>query len=183
MKYLPSVKSTLFTALATFISYFGYTQEKAIDSLRLYFPGPANQDTSKYAMIYVTRSESDPNPDYWGEIYIDRFPMAKIVSDAKYIIYCAKQGETEIRCGDEYSINVNMSPGEKIYVSMTLNGTKKMIVPKLERLDQGNGEKKFTSSTLSTIRIYDPDPMEYTFHGEKIQSWYTRDELKKDRLQ
>lgn len=177
MKYTVFKRSIVFTAIVFLSFHFGYAQQKTIDSLRLYFPGPVNQDSSKYATIFVTRSASDPNPYFWQEIYIDRFPMARIMCEAKYIIYCAKQGATEIGCGTKDPLRINISPGEKIYISMTIEGTGKKIA-KLEQLDRDDGEKKFNSSTASTIRIYDPDPMEYIFHGEKLQSWYTRDEAK-----
>jgi hypothetical protein len=171
----------VFIAFLVLLTGSSFAQDKTSDTTHFLFPGPVNQDTTKYATIYIFRPESDPNPDYWQGIFIEQYPMAKIYHELKYIIYCAHYGLTDIGVepNSKTPFRINISPGEKIYISLEIQGTVKNPVPVFLQLDSELGAEKFNDSQASLVKIYDMDPMEYKFHGQTIQSWYVREENKK----
>lgn len=181
MKSLNPFRGRLFQALLFLYTLNAAAQEKAIDSMRLNYPGPTNQDTSKYATIYIVRPEYDPLPDWWQLLSIDEFPMVKIQHNNRYVVQCARTGTVQISWGEgtEASLTMTIRPGEKIYLRVTCQKTKPQPTPKVEFLSGEIGRMAFDSLNVKPTYIYDPDPMEWQFNRKILESYTVHDPQKK----
>jgi hypothetical protein len=166
---------------SSLISLSVLAQKEGIDSFRIFYPGPLNQDTSKYTNIYIMRSGDDPAPNWWQVLFIDDYPMAKIQYDNRYIIRCAKNGPTKLSCGDgtESIVELNIHSGDKIYLRMTMEKAKPNPIGKLFLLNPADGIRDFDTMNILPINIYDPDPMEWKFNRGIIESSTVHDPHKK----
>jgi hypothetical protein len=174
MKLLRTLTLSVF--ILVFVSTV-YGQQKFIDSLGLYFPGPAKQDSSKYCTIFLFRPSSDPFPERWQTFFIEQYPMAKIYTNSRYMIQCALTGTTIIGCNpeDKAGIPLETKPGAKFYIRFTVAGTQREPIPLIELLDDSTGSLEFNSIDVPILHIYDPDPMEMNFHGQTLTSDYVRE--------
>lgn len=181
MKSLNALPGLLLQTLLFICTLHATAQEKAPDSMRVNYPGPVNQDTSRYATIFIVRPDYDPLPDWWQLLSIDEFPMVKVQQNNRYVVQCARTGMVKISCGPDVDANLslNVRPGEKIYVRVICQKAKREPSSRVELLPGDIGRKAFDSLHPLPICIYDQDPMEWQFNRKILESYTIHDPDKK----
>ena len=145
-------------------SVFFYTataQKTYADSVAyLSVPGPANQDTTKFATFYIMRPYGEVAKNYWLGIYFNNDQMVRVNNGLKYVIKYAGTGDVEIWTRNEQktSVNIHVEPGKTYYLQLTMISGDKIGFPKLELLDDTTGINAFDKITLLPLYVYDPDP-------------------------
>src|SRR5258705_3191988 len=135
----------LFATLSAAGAISGYSvsaQKSVADSVRyLSVPGPANQDTTKYATFYVIRPDNDIARTFWMGIYFDDTLMVRVDNAIRYIIKYPKTGNTKIWVKNEQvsSLTINVEPGKKYYLQMNTEPGGKTGFTKLIQLDEKDG--------------------------------------------
>ncbi len=155
--------SLLFALIITGVIFcFVATAQKTYaDSAKyLSVPGPANQDTSKYATFYIIRPDGDVLRNYWMGIYFDNAQMVRADNNMRYIIKYPKTGNVEIWTRNEKkeSINIPVEEGKKYYLQVTFEVGGKTGFPKFIQLDEKEGEEAFNKINSLPLYVYDPDP-------------------------
>jgi hypothetical protein len=161
----------LFTVNAT-------AQTTNIDATKLSIPGPANQDTTKFATVYLIRPDSPVAAEYWTGILLDEYVMAKVFNGTRFIIKCAKTGNITFRAGlekEKSTIEINAEPGKSYYIQMNMVHGTKHDLPQLTLLNETEGTEAFNSIRNKPVPIFDPDPIQFVFAFKKIPSQYIWD--------
>jgi hypothetical protein len=154
------------------------TAQVNMDTLKLWIPGPANQDTTKFSTFYVIRPSGPVAADYWTGIFFDEYVMAQVYNETRFVIKCAKTGNLVISAGPDKNksiININAEPGRSYYIQMNIVHESKHDVPKLSLLDEQEGTAVFNSIRNQPVPIFDPDPLQLVYGFKKIPSQYVWD--------
>jgi hypothetical protein len=138
------------TAQKTYMDYAKY----------LLVPGPANQDTTKFATFYVMRPDNNIAKTFWFGIYFDDTLMVRVDDAMRYVIKCAKTGNIKIwvKNPEQSLVTVNIEPGKKYYLQMITEPGAKTGSTKLVQLDEKEGEGAFNKMEYPPLYVYDPDP-------------------------
>lgn len=136
------------------------TQTTNTDNLKLNTPGPANQDTTKFATFYIIRPDGDVLKNYWMGIYFDEAQMIRINNNTRCVIKYAKTGSVEIWSRNEQksSVNIQVEAAKKYYVQATFEAGGKTGFPKIVQLNDEEGEMAFNKTESPALYVYDPDP-------------------------
>jgi hypothetical protein len=149
-----SITGVIFCLAAT-------AQKTYADSAKyLSVPGPANQDTTKFATFYVMRPDNDIARTFWFGIYFDDTLMVRVDDAMRYIIKYAKTGNVKIwvKNPEQSLVTVNIEPGKKYYLQMITEPGGKTGSTKLVQLDEKEGEEVFNKMEYPPLYVYDPDP-------------------------
>jgi hypothetical protein len=157
-------KLSVLLVLFLFSNQFVWAQKTVADSAKyLSLPGPANQDTTKYATFYVMRSDHDRT--FWVGINFNDTLMVRVQANVSYVIKYAKTGNVNIWSAanllKKSSVWVNVEPGKKYYLQIELKpGVGKYGSPTvtLTQLDEKQGEEVFKDQQQPTLYVFDPDP-------------------------
>jgi hypothetical protein len=143
-------------------SYKTSAQNTNKDSARyLSVPGPANQDTTKYATFYLMRPDNDIARNKWLGIYFDDTLIVRVDDDYRYVIRYARMGNIHVwskAYADPSSLSLNAEPGKKYYIKMDMEPGGKIGNPKLTQLEEKDGEETFNKIKNPPLYVYDPDP-------------------------
>jgi hypothetical protein len=149
-------------SIAGGISCFSVTAQKTSADTAKYLsiPGPANQDTTRFATFYVIRPDGELAKRSWLGIYFDDTLMVRVDNDMRYVIKYAKTGNINIWAKNELrsSLTVNVEPGKKYYIKMVMEKGGKLGNPKLTQLDEKDGDEAFNKIDYPALYVYDPDP-------------------------
>jgi hypothetical protein len=123
-------------------------------------PGPANQDTTKFATFYVMRPDNDIAKTFWFGIYFDDTLMVRVDDAMRYVIKYAKTGNVKIwvKNPEQSLVTVNIEAGKKYYLQMITEPGGKTGSTKLVRVDEKEGEEVFNKMEYPPLYVYDPDP-------------------------
>lgn len=152
------------------------------DTTKLSIPGPANQDTTKFATFFVMRPHSLIAVDSWTGIFFDEYVMAKVYNNTRYIIKCAKTGKLTVWAGqtkEKSEIEIDAEPGKFYYIRMNIVHGPKHDLPQLTLLSEKEGLETFTSIQNGPVHVFDPDPLSFLYSFKKIESQYVLDVNKK----
>lgn len=150
-----------------YLPYFMLAQMTTVDSVRyLSVPGPANQDTTKFATFYVMRPGNDIAKTFWFGIYFDDTLMVRVDDAMRYVIKCAKTGIIKIwvKNPEQSLVTVNIEPGKKYYLQMITEPGGKTGSTKLVQLDEKEGEETFNKMDYPSLYVYDPDPFTNSYY-------------------
>jgi len=170
LRILPAIFLLLVTVSAT--------AQVNIDTLKISIPGPANQDTTKFATIYVFRPDGPVGANSWTGIFFDEYVMAQVYNETRFIIKCAKTGNLAVWSGlEKYrsTVNLNAEPGKSYYIQMNIVHEPKRDVPKLSLLNEQEGTAVYNSIRNQPVPIFDPDPLQLALGFKKIMSQYVWD--------
>ena len=149
-------------SIAGGISCFSVTAQKTSADTAKYLslPGPANQDTTRFATFYVIRPDGDLAKRSWLGIYFDDTLMVRVDNDMRYVIKYAKTGNINIWAKNELrsSLTVNVETGKKYYIKMVMEPGGTLGNPKLTQLDEKDGDEAFNKIDRPALYVYDPDP-------------------------
>jgi hypothetical protein len=98
-------------------SFTSIAQKTYTDSAKyLSVPGPANQDTTKFATFYVMRPDNDIARTFWFGIYFDDTLMVRVDDAMRYVIKYAKTGNVKIwvKNPEQSLVTVNIEAGKNI---------------------------------------------------------------------
>lgn len=134
-------------------------QKTTADSIKyLSVPGPANQDTTRYATIYVVRPNNVLGNDIWVGLYFDDSRQVLIVNnDLKYAIKYAKTGNVEIWSQNKKKspVMLNVEAGKKYYIEMDMLPGIEWGYPTLTLLGEKQGEEALRKISHELLDVYD----------------------------
>lgn len=141
-------------------------QNANIDSAKLSIPGPANQDTTKFATIYVIRPHNEIAQNLWMGIYFDDVLMVRVNDGMRYVIKYPKAGNVGINIkNDQISqLTINAAPGKKYYLQLNTEAGGKTGSTKLVQLDHTAGPEAFNTIKFLPLYVYDPDPFTNSYY-------------------
>lgn len=148
-----------FCLLTCCISTASLAQSK-FDRTRLVIPGPANQDTTKFATFYIIRPDNEIAKKYWMGIYFNNDQMVRADNGMRYVIKYAAAGDVEIwtRNEEKASVTIHADPGKNYYLQITTVAGGKNFFPKIEQINEEQGKIAFDKITIPALLVYDPDP-------------------------
>ena len=141
-------------------AFSAVAQNVNIDSAKLTVPGPANQDTTKFATFYVMRPHNEIAQTLWMGIYFDDALMVRVNDGMRYAIKYPKAGNVSINIkNDQISqLTINAEPGKKYYLQLNSEAGGKTGSTKLVQMDDDAGAASFNAIKFQVLYIYDPDP-------------------------
>lgn len=157
---MDNFKRIFFVSIFVCFSVVLFGQTVTIDSAKLSIPGPANQDTTKFATFYIMRPHNEVAQTLWMGIYFDDVLMVRVNDDMRYVIKYPKAGNVTINIkNDQISqLTINAEPGKKYYLQLNSEPGGKTGITKLIQLDDDAGEASFNAIKFRVLYIYDPDP-------------------------
>ena len=134
-------------------------QKTTTDSIKyLSIPGPANQDTTRYATIYLVRPDNNFSNDIWVGLYFNDSRQVFIMNNGlKYAIKYAKTGNLEIwtKNKKKSSVQLNVEAGKKYYIELDMLPGIELGYPTLTLLDEKQGEEALRKISYELLDVYD----------------------------
>ncbi len=154
--------SAIIIVLIISLGHSAIAQRTQVDpGSNLFVPGPANQDTGKYATFYIIRPDNEIAKTYWLGIYFDDTLMIRMDNNIRCVIKYPGNRKMNIWSKNELtsSVLVNTEAGKEYYITLEMVAGGKIGNSKLTLLDKNEGEEVFNKMKTPPLYIYDPDPL------------------------